>query len=331
MDHNGDIVNASLDDVPEVLAHPEGFAWIDVDADDEATLKSLRGLLGIHQLAIESALDEQTRARIMLYDDLIYLEFFGLRRVGDDLVADRMGFMAGEQYLVTIRRNRQPNMEKVRERWSTMRNNHLGVNGESGPDASTHAKVKAPSSIKLLYAMLDELVDGYFVQVDWLGDLIEDLEERVIGEDTHNPQIEIQDIRTRLLRARRLLSPEQEVLNTLLRRDVPIIPEGIIPYFADVHDHLLRIHDWMETYRDQLSSIVDLQLSLQSNRLDRTMRTLTASSIILMVCSLIAGIYGMNFRHMPELDWRWGYPLAILLMVVVSALLARMFQRRNWW
>lgn len=331
MDHNGDIVNASLDDVPEILAHPEGFAWIDVDADDEATLKSLRGLLGIHQLAIESALDEQTRARIMLYDDLIYLEFFGLRRVGDDLVADRMGFMAGEQYLVTIRRNRQPNMEKVRERWSTMRNNHLGVNGESGADASTHAKVKAPSSIKLLYAMLDELVDGYFVQVDWLGDLIEDLEERVIGEDTHNPQIEIQDIRTRLLRARRLLSPEQEVLNTLLRRDVPIIPEGIIPYFADVHDHLLRIHDWMETYRDQLSSIVDLQLSLQSNRLDRTMRTLTASSIILMVCSLIAGIYGMNFRHMPELDWRWGYPLAIVLMVVVSALLARMFQRRNWW
>jgi magnesium transporter len=112
---------------------------------------------------------------------------------------------------------------------------------------------------------------------------------------------------------------------------VPIVDESMVPYFADVHGHLLRIHDWLETYRDQVSSLVDLQISLQSHRLNETMRTLTAWSIILMACGLIAGIYGMNFAHMPELRWLWGYPFAIGLMLSVTGMLVLFFRRWGWW
>lgn len=305
MNGNGELVTAHVDDLSDIFRDPGSFAWIDVGADEPESLRKLGAQLGIHQLAIESALDDQSRARVQLYDDLVFLEFFGLRRVDDELLADSIGLMAGAQYLITVRRHHAPDLEAIKTRWTNMRRNHFGIaNGEGETGVQGASTAGTPPSVKLLYAILDELVDGYFIQVDWLGDLIEDLEERVIEEEMRSPQVEIQAIRTRLLRVRRLIAPEQEVLNTLLRRDVPIVPEGMIPYFADVHDHLLRIHDWMETYRDQLSSIVELQLSLQSNRLDRTMRTLTASSIILMTCSLIAGIYGMNFKHMPELDWR---------------------------
>jgi magnesium transporter len=328
------LTDVSLDKLPDLIDDDGAFVWLDVDSRQPDDLLALQQQFGLHRIAVETALTEGERPRITLYEDMIYLEFYGLRLIGDEIETDEIGIFVGEKFLITVRRGAYPPLDQIRNRWHDDQAFAVSIQ-EPGkihfPWISHQAYRRPPSTAMLLYAILDDLVDGYFPVVDWVGDEIEALEALVMDEGTREPQVAIQHMRTRLLRLRRLLSPQQEVLNTLLRRDVPIIPESIIPYFADVHDHVLRIHDWMESYRDQLSTIVDLQLSMQSNRLNSTMRTLTAWSIILMSSSLVAGVYGMNFVHMPELQWQYGYGFAILLMLTIGTGLFTMFRKWGWW
>lgn len=125
--------------------------------------------------------------------------------------------------------------------------------------------------------------------------------------------------------------PERDVLNVLLRQEVPIFQGNSIVYLQDVYDHLVRVTDTIDTYRDLLSSALDSYLSLQSNQLNQLIKTLTLSSIILMSCSLIAGIYGMNFHYMPELTWPLGYLFALGMMLTVGLGLVLVFRSRKWW
>jgi len=333
-DGNGKFDTVGFDELPELLQREHAFVWLDVDANEPDELEGLREQFGLHRVDIEHALDRQQRPKISLYEDMLYLEFYGLRLENEEVETDDIGIFVGEQFIITARRDDRPPLDQIRERWREEQGRSNGANGNGTPNLqgrSIRAKARRPSAPLMLYAILDDLVDGYFPVVDWLGEAIEDLEESVTEGNAQKPQLAIQRMRTKLLHLRRLLSPQQEVVNSLLRRDVPVIDEAIIPYFADVYDHLLRIHDWMESYRDHLSTIVDLQLSMQSNRLNRTMRTLTAWSIILMASTLIAGIYGMNFVHMPELAWRFGYPAALLAMAGLGIGLYVMFRRQGWW
>ncbi|MBA3378870.1 MAG: magnesium transporter CorA family protein [Chloroflexota bacterium] len=333
-DGDGRFDTVGFDELPKLLQREHAFVWLDVDANEPDELDGLRAQFGLHRVDVEHALDRQQRPKISLYEDMLYLEFYGLRLENGDIQTDDIGVFVGEQFIITVRRDDRPSLEQIRERWREEQNRGNGVTDVKSPPLlgrSTRAKTRQPSAPIMLYAILDDLVDGYFPVVDWLGEAIEDLEEAVTEGNAPKPQLQIQQMRTKLLHLRRLLSPQQEVVNSLLRRDVPVIDEAIIPYFADVYDHLLRIHDWMESYRDHLSTIVDLQLSMQSNRLNKTMRTLTAWSIILMASTLIAGIYGMNFVHMPELAWRFGYPAALLVMASLGVGLYATFRRQGWW
>jgi len=332
-DGNGEFRTVDFNDLPGFLGHDHAFVWIDVDAGKPEELAGLQEQFGLHRIAVESALAEQQRAKITLYDDMIYLEFYGLRLAGDEVHADDIGIFVGDKFIITVRRNNYPSLEPIQDRWKDEQDhvNDMASGKGALSGAGDRPQRKRPSSAMLLYAILDELVDGYFPVVEWLGDEIEDLEAVVIGGESSRPHLDVQNMRTRLLRLRRLISPEQEVLNSLLRRDVPVVDETVIPFFAEVYDHILRIHDWIESYRDQLSTIVDLQLTLQSNKLNQTVRTLTAWSIILMGSTLIAGIYGMNFVHMPELEWLLGYPFALGLMLAVGIGLFVTFRRHGWW
>jgi magnesium transporter len=329
MDGNGAFTTVPIEQLPSFLEPDNAFAWIDVDANNPEELAGLEREFGLPHLAVESSLSRGQRPKITLYDDLIYLEFYGLRSEGNDFAADDIGIFIGDKYVVTVRRDNRPSLESLQARWAEQQQ-HPATQGNrnTGPKSPKHVR---PDSAMLLYAILDELVDGYFPVVEHIGEVIEDLEDRIMGNNQRHPNVEIQHQRTRLLALRRLLSPEQEVLNTLVRRDVPIFDEKSVPYFADVHDHILRIYDWIESYRDQLSTVVDLQLSMQSQRLDRTIRTLTNWSIILMSCSLVAGIYGMNFDRMPELGWRLGYPMALGLMLLVGVSISLILRRIRWW
>ncbi len=326
---DGEFVTASVKDLSRSSPEKFAFVWIDVDPARLDEVEFLRDHFDLHRIAVDNALDGPGRARIMLFDDQIYIRSFRLRRDGDEVVADPISLFCGDRFLVSVRSGDQPSLAAIQDRWrEEVKRTRAGDHASGGPVNHDRA---IPASTKLLYAVLDDLVDVYFTVIESMAEDVEALEDSVMDDNVAHPHVAIQETRARINRLRRMLSPQQEVFNTLMRRDVPVIDEALIPYFADVHDHLLRCHEWLDTCRDQIAAIVDLQQSIQANRLNRTMRTLTAWSIILMVCGLIAGIYGMNFRHMPELGWRWSYPAALLGMVIISGILAFVFRRLRWW
>lgn len=326
---DGEFVTASVEDLPRLLASDIAFVWIDANPARPDEIEFLQEHLDLPRIAVDNAIDGPGRPRIMLFDDQIYVRSFGLRSEDGQVLADPISLFRGERFLVTARAGKWPSLTAIQDRWrEEVGRGRNGIHAPGGPGDAVHG---VPASAKLLYTVLDDLVDDYFTVIEGIVEEVEALEDSVM-EDIHaHHHFAIQDTRVRINRLRRMLSPQLEVFNTLMRRDAPVIDEAIIPYFADTHDHLLRCHEWLDACRDQIASIVDLRQSIQANQLNRTMRTLTSWSIILMACGLIAGIYGMNFRHMPELGWSGGYPLSLVAMVVISGVLAMVFHRLRWW
>ena len=188
----------------------------------------------------------------------------------------------------------------------------------------------------LLYLMLDEIVDGYLDVIELFEDLSDDIEDAVAveedgaeGQATRLLAQRIFRLRQQVVRFRRLASPLREVMDLLLETPT-IVTQPLVPYFRDVMDHVIRTMELTDNVRDLLTSARELQLAQVSNRTNVVMKQLTAWAAIILVPTLVAGIYGMNFTHMPELDWVYGYPLAIGTMLVAAYLLYRSFRKREW-
>ncbi len=310
---DGSSVACDFDELHTVLAAKPALVWIDLDITERETLQKLAGEFDLHQLAVDSALLENERPQVTVYDDLLFVEFYGLRDDEPGTRLDEISIFVGANFLITVRDDDSPGIGSVYARW---------IDAGHPP--------RDVSSGMLLYALLDELVDSYFPMVDALGDRIEELEEDILNEAVDRPQLAIHDVRKELLHIRRVLAPQREVLAKLVRRDVPMIDEQVMIYMSDVYDHMLRVLDWIDSYREMLTTLFDVQLAVQSHQLNRVIRTLTSSSIMLMAATLIAGVYGMNFAHMPELEWTIGYPLAILMMIGTTGGLYLAFKRRGW-
>jgi magnesium transporter len=182
----------------------------------------------------------------------------------------------------------------------------------------------------LLYSMLDTIVDNYFPVVDSIVDRVEDLETEIFEHYNQQAIESIFSLKKDLLGLRKVLAPERDVLNILVRRDLPIFDQQTLLYFQDLYDHIVRITDSVDTYRDLLSSALDSYLSMQSNRLNITVQTLTSLSIILMSVAGITGWYGMNFAVMPELQSPFGYPGVMLGVVLVVIAEVIFFKRKGW-
>jgi magnesium transporter len=178
--------------------------------------------------------------------------------------------------------------------------------------------------------MLDTIVDNYFPVVDSIVDRVEDLETEIFEHFNQEAIQSIFSLKKDLLGLRKVLAPERDVLNILVRRDLPIFDQQTLLYFQDLYDHIVRITDSVDTYRDLLSSALDSYLSMQSNRLNITVQTLTSLSIILMSVAAVAGWYGMNFAGMPELHSALGYPSVMVGVVVLVIVEVIFFKRKGW-
>ena len=216
------------------------------------------------------------------------------------LSSQPIGLFIGANYLVSVHQGEISTIDETIKRWQANA-------AEFGHDAGA-----------LLYALLDAIVDDYFPVIDQLAERVEDIEEQIFERFSEDALQEVFGLKRDLLQVRRIVAPERDVLNVLIRREVPIFERNTILYLQDVYDHIVRITDSIDTYRDLLSSALDAFLSVQSNRLNQIVKVLTIASIMLMTNALIAGIYGMNFDFMPELHWTYGYPFALGLMVVIS-------------
>lgn len=307
-----------VDEIAGLLDNPEHVLWLDVQSPTEQELEKIAAIFHLHPLAIEDAGHEHQRPKVEEYEhfDLLVFHTVNLDASGRELLLGELDIFVGQNYLITVHAEPLQELDEVEQRWR--RNS---------------AQLERGVGI-LLYSLLDTIVDRYFPVVDALVDQAEALEERMFTEKgtTRERQLtlDLLALKKQLLTFRRIATPERDVLNVLTNRDSPFFTEHIAVYFRDVYDHITRLTDTLDLYRDQLSTIMDANLSIVSNELNKVMRTLTAMSIILMFDALVVGTYGMNFENMPELKWQYGYFAVLIFMAAVSLLLVLFFRRLRW-
>ncbi|MBW3624101.1 MAG: magnesium/cobalt transporter CorA [Armatimonadetes bacterium] len=308
-------------EVKPLLEREACLLWVDAEDPSPEELQWVQAQFHVHPIAMEDYNSPQERSRIDRYREMYSIVVFALGFAGDALtLVDRpLTLFVGTNYLVTLHVQPFPEIREAMELWER---NIEEMECEIGV---------------ALYALLDVLIDDYFPLIDQLSDAVESIEDHVLKEGRPADLDKIFHLKRQLIYLRRAVAPERDVLNVLLRRELPLFSEGMMIYFQDLYDHVVRVLDSLDTHRDLLSGALDLYVSVSSNRLSNaanrlniTMQTLTAWSIILMTASLIAGIYGMNFKYMPELDWRWGYAGALGAMFTLGGGLILYFKRRHW-
>ncbi len=310
---NGPVTGTRLEDLREIATDERTTVWVDVIDPTQEEIARIGKQFGFHPLALEDVERGGQRPKIDQYDSYQFIVFYGLSTEADRCRSHEVDIFLGKHSMVTFHDSHLTVITETAERWranvATMGNRGVGF---------------------LLYSLLDSLVDGYFPVLDDIAERADTLEEAIILQGQPSLQAEILQLRRELLLIRRVAGPERDVMNVLVRRDPPLFGRKELAYFQDVYDHLLRITDSVDIYRDMLSSVLDANLSMVSYTLNIVVKRLTSSSIILMSMSLVAGIYGMNFTFMPELDWRLGYPFALGLMAVIALIEYRLFKRIGW-
>jgi magnesium transporter len=308
------------DEIDALIHSPEQLLWIDATSPSQEELASLQQELGLHPLALEQINHPPERSRIQILNGTYSIVFYA---IGLDesqrLTMQPIHLFVGAHFLLTVHQQPISVLDEVLRRWKE----NLGA---LEPD------VGLP-----VYTLMDTLVDDYFPVIDQIAERVDEMEDHIFEGMAGGALEAIFNLKKDLLCLRRVVAPARDVVNVLLRRELPIFSEKSAFYFQDVYDHIVRVTDSIDIYRDLLSNAMDTYLSVTSNRLaesanrlNKTMQTLTSWSIILMSSGMIAGIYGMNFQHMPELAWRYGYPAALGSMGLLGGGLLIYFKRRKW-
>jgi len=309
------VAAVEIEEIPKILEDPETFVWVGLFEPDEALLERVQAVLGLHDLAIEDAHRAHQRPKLERYGDSLFLVLRTARfeEPGGRLEFGETHAFMGARYFVTVRHGSY--------------RSHLGVRARC--EAEPEALALGPAYV--LHSVLDFVVDQYFPILEELEDRFESIEEDVFdGRSERRTTERLYDLRSDLVALRRAVSPLVDITSRLERHEGPLIPDGIRIYLRDVHDHALRIHEMLEGLRELSTSALEAHLSLLSISQSEDTRKLAAWAAIIAVPTMLAGIYGMNFHHMPELDWSFGYPAVIVLMGGVCGLLYRQFKRIGW-
>ena len=290
--------------------------WIDLERQSPDADALLAEVLKLHPLTIEDIWAERSRPKIDDFDPYLYLIAHGIGAAKHDrLQTVELDVVIGPNWLVT--------------------HDPAGlVSDDIGTELDHSPRLLVKGVAWIAHALLDRAVDGYMPVIDQLDAEIEQLENDTLdkaGTPRGRPVLlHILAFKRRLQELRRMGIYQREILLRLSRGEFDEIPTEALPFFRDVYDHFLRINDIAEGYRDLVTSALDAYLSVQSNRMNEIMKTLTLMSTVMLPLTFIVGLYGMNFKHMPELDWVWGYPGAIGLMVVVASSILLWFRHRGW-
>jgi magnesium transporter len=320
------VADLELDDLGEALATPDRFVWVGLHEPDEALLKRMQTTFGLHDLAVEDAFRAHQRPKLERYGQALFLVLRTAQLARPDPDAEsavvdgrrRIEFgethlFVGPRYVVSVRHG--PSLS------------YTGVRAHC--EATPHLLAKGPGFV--LYALLDFVVDQYFPIVEGLEDDMDALEDELFtATSRRETTARIYRLKRDLLEVKHAVSPLVEVCNRLTRHDLELIPEDARFYFRDVHDHVMRINELVDTQRELLTTALEANLSLMSVAQSEVQRRLAAWAAIIAVPTMIAGVYGMNFELMPELRWAWGYPFALGAMGAVCGSLYFYFRRTGW-
>jgi len=304
--HDGALHSDTLDALPAELT---GSLWIDVTDPDESALAAVSARVPLPPLAIEDCLHFPQRPKIEANDGSLFMVWIAPCLRDDRFEASELDVFLGDRWLITVHHEPLAAIDAVALEAHT----HLGL----GPDW-------------LLHAVIDRVVDDVFPVVDEVADRLDRLQDEMLERADRSQLEELYDTRRDLLHMHKTVAPERDMLRALVREREVVSAEAY-RYFQDVADHLARVEDSIDTYREVAAAAMDIYLSAQSNRMNAIMKQLTIVATIFMPLTLITGVYGMNFKYLPELGWRYGYFGVLVAMVLIAAGMLAFFKSRDWW
>jgi magnesium transporter len=304
----------SLAEASRACRQDGAFVWLGLFEPDDEEFESVTSEFGLHPLAVEDAVHAHQRPKLEVYDETLLVVLKPVRYIDHDEVVEigEIALFVNPEFLISVRHGRPSPLKEVRGRL------------EREPELA----VRGPGAV--LYAIVDRIVDDYEPVVEGLTVDIQEVEEQVFSPGRHNPAERIYYLEREVLDFRRAVQPLASAVERLAARPFRVVDPELQPYFRDVHDHLLRVSGQMDQFRDLLSTALGANLTQISVRQNEDMRRITAWVAIAAVPTAVAGIYGMNFDHMPELRWDYGYPVVLGVILVICAFLYRRFRKAGW-
>ena len=307
-------------DAGTVLAREDAFLWLDaVDPTDE-DLAQLQTTFGLHPLTIEDVKHRHQRPKVEIFKDYAFVVLRPIELTDEDMIEKELHAFVGRRFIVTLRPSPACDITEIASRW------------ERQPELFREGGGYA------IYVLIDEVVDDYLSAVERFEDDVDELEDEVFsdGEQGDRDSAKVGDVQQHLfqlkrevVRLRRFAMPVRQGLDLIQERP-EIATQPLGPYFRDVMDHVIRVVELADNIRDLLTSLLEVRVAQAANRLNDIMKRVTSWGAVILVPTLVAGIYGMNFRHMPELGWRLGYPVSLVTMFATAAGVWWFFRRKDW-
>jgi magnesium transporter len=303
----------------DVLARDDTFLWLDsIDPTDD-DLAVLQGTFDLHPLTIEDVKHQHQRPKVEIFHDYAFVVLRPIELTDAVMIEKELHAFVGRRFIVTLRPSPPCDVTEIASRW------------ERQPDLLCEGGGYA------IYVLIDEVVDDYLSAVERFEDDVDELEDEVFSDDdraggapeTRDVQQHLFQLKREVVRLRRFAMPVRQGLDLLQERPEMATPP-LGPYFRDVMDHVIRVVELADNIRDLLTSLLEVRVAQAANRLNDIMKRVTSWGAVILVPTMVAGIYGMNFRHMPELGWRYGYPLALATMFVTAAGVWWFFRRKDW-
>jgi len=308
----------SLQSMNEILPYKDRntVTWVIIEGlANVAIIESIGKMFNIHPLVLEDILNTHQRPKFEEYDDYLYIVLKSLLPEGSKFSVnyEQISILVLKKFVFTFKEKTDgiflPVIQLIK---------------------SSKGRFRSQGADYLTYALLDIIVDQNFTLIDALAETVDSVEEKLLSDSTSDTLSTIQGLKREIIQIRKFISPLREMLASLLRSDSEIIHEKTIIYFRDVLDHALRASESIDSYRDMLSGLLEIYISIVSNKMNEVMKVLTVFASIFIPLTFIAGIYGMNFEYMPELKWKWAYPTLWAAFIVIPIVLLVYFKKKKW-
>jgi magnesium transporter len=299
-----------------LLPPPEGtITWVNLEGIGRLELLMRLGdCYGIHPLVLEDIANTDQRPKAEEYDTYLFVVLKMLTPVASGVSSEQVSLVLGEGWLLTFQEGLDGDpFSSVRDRLK-----------------NAQGRIRSQKADFLAYSLMDVIVDNYFLVLEQVADSIESMEEELMRTPSQRILAEIYRLKRELIFIHKAIWPLREVINSMIRRESQLVNDSTLIYLRDLYDHTIQVIETVETLRDMLSGMLDVYLSSVSNRMNAVIKVLTIIATIFMPLTFIVGLYGMNFKHMPEIEWQWGYPAVLLLMVAVTLGMLIFFRRKKW-
>ena len=296
------------------LIPPSATTWINVTGIHQGEIiKKLGECFNLHPLLLEDTMNTNQRPKVEDYGEYIFIVLKTLAYRDRGISIEQVSLVLGRNWIISFAEGECGFLNEIKERLKAGK-----------------GRIRKMSPDYLAYSIMDMIVDNYFVVAERLGESIEELEEKLLTKPTPELMRSIHYLRKEMTLMRKAVWPVRDAIGTLERTDSPLITGTTDVYLRDVYDHTIRVIDTLDTYRDTVTGMLEVYLSNTSNRMNEIMKVLTVVATLFIPLTFIVGVYGMNFRVMPELEWKWGYPAIMILMAAVAVAMVVYFKRKKW-